>query len=114
LRRHTHDIRTISACVPTADVSLHCDEPPLRSVGLPHARVVHIRGCAKVSASGSGAHAARAGRLGLSREADFNTTRANGLPPGEIATDKDTLGSQRGHHQSQNASAEMAQHLQFG
>jgi hypothetical protein len=48
-------------------------------------------------------------------EANFNTTPANSLPPGEIAADKDTFaGSQRGHYQSQNASAEMGYNLSIG
>jgi hypothetical protein len=36
------------------------------------------------------------------------------IAPGEIAADKDTLGSQRGHYQSQNASAEMAYNPSIG
>ena len=30
LQRHTHDVRAMSACAPTADLSLHRGEPPLR------------------------------------------------------------------------------------
>ena len=50
--------------------------------GLPH------------NAVGPGAHAARAGRLG-------RPERPNGVPPGEIAADKDTLGEPARHCQSQ-------------
>jgi hypothetical protein len=31
LQGHIHDVRAMSACVPTADVSLHRGEPPLRA-----------------------------------------------------------------------------------
>ena len=31
LQPHTHDVRAMSGCVPTADVSLHRSELPLRA-----------------------------------------------------------------------------------
>jgi hypothetical protein len=58
---------------------------------LPHGRRERVRWRAcgaegfRINAVGPGAHAARAGRLG-------RPERLNGVPPGEIAADKDTLG----------------------
>ena len=51
LRRHTHDVRAMSACVPTADVSLHRGEPPLRARSYHTAlqQVRHLRRAVRAS-----------------------------------------------------------------